>query len=118
MFVAVRDRSGGHLRVADRMFGVADRLLGSAICRGGDRQGLDETVAPVYSCRMTEVPPGCDPTQPDGEWTDPDLDGAARAVRVVFAAPRIAREKGQAARQDMATKHSVASRVLVSKLTG
>ena len=29
---------------------------------------------------MTEVPPGCDPYPAGGQWTDPDLDEAARAI--------------------------------------
>jgi glycosyltransferase involved in cell wall biosynthesis len=48
---------------------------------------------------MTEVGDGWRPYQADGLWADPDLDEAARAMRVVADDPAEARRRGKAARE-------------------
>ena len=68
---------------------------------------MDETTAYLVRAGMTEVPEGADPYPAGARWGDPDLDEAARLMRVVVDDPAAAAEVGRRAQQAVVTDHSV-----------
>jgi len=62
------------------------------------KEFFDDTVGWPIPYTMTEVGPGWPPYQEDAVWAEPDLDAAARAMRMVADDPADARRRGDAAR--------------------
>lgn len=52
------------------------------------------------------IPPDAAPYPAGGVWAEPDLDEAARLLRLVVERPDVAAERGARAAQDIATLHS------------
>lgn len=54
----------------------------------------------------TRIGDGAEPYPADGTWAEPDLDAAARFMRLVVDEPETAAERGARAARDIATLHS------------
>jgi glycosyltransferase involved in cell wall biosynthesis len=68
---------------------------------------LDAGVGWPIPYELIEVGEGWPPYQADGMWADPDLDEAARAMRVVADDPAEARRRGSAAREHILRTRSM-----------
>ena len=56
--------------------------------------------------RPAPIPAGCEPYPVGGRWADPDLDEAARLIRLVVDDPAGAAVRGARAASDIAVMHS------------
>jgi len=65
------------------------------------------------------IGPGAEPYPPAGVWADPDLDAAARLLRLVVDDPDLAARRGARAAADIATLHSAeaAGRAMAARLS-
>ncbi|TMK98959.1 MAG: methyltransferase domain-containing protein [Actinobacteria bacterium] len=68
--------------------------------------------------QLVAVDEGRDPYPPDAEWAEPNIEGAAAAMREVFDRPEEARARGERAGQDIRRTHSpqAAGRVMAQRL--
>lgn len=73
----------------------------------GNLQFMDDANSFLVPWTPTTVPAGAAPYPPGGRWADPDLDEAARLLRVVWDEPDVAAARGARAARDIATKHTV-----------
>lgn len=66
----------------------------------------------------TAIPSDAEPYPAGGRWADPDLDAAARLMRLVVDEPGIAADRGTRAAADIASLHSpeVAGRAIATRL--
>lgn len=72
----------------------------------GNLAFMDDENSYLVPYTLTGVPPGCDPYPQEARWAEPDLERAAALMRHVFEHRDEARERGDRARHDIATRYS------------
>ena len=102
-YVSLHRGEGFGLTLAEAM------ALGKPVIATGYSGNLDfmnEANSYLVPFDFTSIPPGCDPYPAGTRWAAPNLDEAARLMRVVYERPAEARAVGERARQDILRLHS------------
>jgi glycosyltransferase involved in cell wall biosynthesis/SAM-dependent methyltransferase len=60
----------------------------------------------LVPCTLVPIPEGCDPYPAGAEWAQPDVEAAARLMRLVFTRPEEAKERGRRASEDIRLRRS------------
>lgn len=76
---------------------------------GGNLQFMDDENSFLVSCTSTTIPEGAEPYPAGTPWAEPDLDEAARLLRLVVTDREHAARVGARAAEDLRTRHSAAA---------
>ncbi len=106
-YVSLHRSEGFGLTMAEAM-ALGKPVIATAY--SGNLDFMDASTAYLVPASMTSVPEGCGPYPVGAQWADPDLDEAARLMRVVAEQPDDAAAVGQRARQSVLANHSVERR--------
>lgn len=72
----------------------------------GNLQFMTDENSFLVAWHPTTVPSGAAPYPAGGTWADPDLDDAARLMRLIWDSPEVAAERGARAALDIAERHT------------
>jgi glycosyltransferase involved in cell wall biosynthesis/SAM-dependent methyltransferase len=89
-----------------------------ATAYSGNLDYMTQANSYLVDYRLARVGEGRDPYPADAEWAEPDLDGAASAMREVFEHPEQARARGERASAEIRRSHSpeATGRVVAARL--
>ena len=79
-----------------------------ATAYSGNLQFMTDENSFLVPSTQAEIPDGADPYPAGGAWAEPDLDEAARLMRLVVEHPEVAAARGARAALDIATLHTAA----------
>jgi glycosyltransferase involved in cell wall biosynthesis len=84
----------------------------------GNLQFMTEANSFLVPWTPTSIPAGCQPYQPGGTWAEPDLEAAARLMRVVLDDNEMASSRGRQGAEDVRMLHSpeIAGRQVSARL--
>ncbi|MBU5424034.1 glycosyltransferase [Cellulomonas hominis] len=76
---------------------------------GGNLQFMDDGNSFLVDCTLTAIPEGAEPYPAGTPWAEPDLDEAARLLRLAVHDREAAARRGARAAEDLRTRHSAAA---------
>jgi glycosyltransferase involved in cell wall biosynthesis len=84
----------------------------------GNLQFMTEANSFLVPWTPTSIPDGCEPYPPGGTWAEPDLEAAARLMRMVLDDNEMAASRGRQGAEDVRTLHSpeIAGRQVSARL--
>ena len=84
----------------------------------GNLQFMTEANSFLVPWTPAPIPTGCEPYPPGGTWAEPDLEAAARLMRLVLEDSELAAARGRQGAEDLRTLHSaeVAARQVSARL--